>query len=113
MNRLIDHQTLHHLQFYIGSEMLPMIAQLFIRQGQESLAQIEAASSKDELQSLCHTLKRSAHTVGAIRLAKEAESLYLELKQGASELMPDTQNLCLLLKGTLAAMHIHLIPGSA
>lgn len=108
MNRLIDPSVLEQLQLSIGKESLPLVLNTFISQGDENLEQINTGLTCGALSSLCHSLKSSAASIGALRLSKEAERIYDEIKLNPSEPPPETETLSALLKTTLIALHTHL-----
>ena len=108
MNQLIDSSVLNTLEASVGKEGLPLVLEIFVRQGQEDLQRMKADISPTELKTLCHTLQGSAASVGAIRLSEQAKQVNNDLMACPDEI-PDLAFLSALLKSSLIALNTHLL----
>ncbi len=108
LNPLIDHSVLHELQLSVGQQSLPLILTTFVEQGEITLQQIESNPASHKLQTICHSLKSSAASIGAIPLAHEAAHIDQCLKRTPGE-PPDTSLLQKLLRNSLIALNTILI----
>ncbi|MCM2681272.1 Hpt domain-containing protein [Echinimonas agarilytica] len=108
MTRLIDKEVLLDLQSQIGQNMLPLIVQTFISEGDKYLSMLRGDISRSELQKLSHALKSSAASLGAIQLSQEAQRIddLLDTEMNAS---PDSQRLISLLDASLIALRTYLV----
>ncbi len=110
MTGLIDRKVLLELQQSIGPESLPLVLNTFIQQGEQELRNLNNSLTSSQLKELCHSLKSSAASVGAMHLANTASQIEYRLGQLThADLQREARQLSSLLRESLIALSTCLL----
>lgn len=108
MQPILCEETLRSLGHDVGEEMLPALFEIFISENQpkiEQLAELDAQTDLASMQIYYHTIKSSAATYGALRLAELATHLDKACKDNnTTELTERQRQFMQLLASTLEVM---------